>query len=100
MKTIKQQKNIAAARFAACANAARLLTISGGAAGRMPVSKSVSSVHLSAGRLFHGESSSGSQNNNINLTRCEIFRGKVPPRITQTKKHCLEIRTPLRQNYE
>jgi hypothetical protein len=99
MKTIKQQKNIAAARFAACANAARLLTISGRAAGRMPVSKSVSSVHLSAGRFFRGEPSRSSQNNNINLTRCEIFRGKVPPRQTQKQTH-LESRTQLRQTYE
>jgi len=49
----------------------------------MPVSKSVSPVHLSAGNYFHGEVSSGSQNKNINLKRCEIFRGKVPPRQTQ-----------------
>jgi len=83
MRTTRQQKNIAKSRFAACEKPARLLTISVRAAGRAPVSKSVSPVHLSAGRFFHGESSSGSQNNGLNLTRCEIFRGKVPPRQTQ-----------------
>jgi hypothetical protein len=83
MKTLNRQKIVANPRFAACGKAARLLTISGRAAGRVPVSKSVSPVHLSAGRIFHGELSSGSQNNNMNLTRCEIFRGKVPPRQTQ-----------------
>jgi hypothetical protein len=82
MKTTRQQKNREGTRFAACGKAARLLTISDRAAGRVPVSKSVSPVHLSAGRFFHGEASSGSQNI-VNLTRCEIFRGKVPPRQTQ-----------------
>ena len=70
-------------RFVACVNAARLLKICVRAAGRMPVSKSVSPVHLSAGNYFHGEVSSGYQNRNVNLTRCEIFRGKVSPRQTQ-----------------
>jgi hypothetical protein len=98
MKAIKQQKNMKEPRFAACGKVARLLTISGRAAGRMPVSESVSPVHLSAGSIFHGESSSGSRNK-INLTRCEIFRGKVPPRQTQNKTH-LEPRTQLRQTYE
>jgi hypothetical protein len=83
MKTLNRQKNLVQPRFAACGNAARLLTISVRAAGRVPASKSVSPVHLSAGRFFHGELSSGSQNKNVNLTRCEIFRGKVPPRQTQ-----------------
>jgi hypothetical protein len=83
MKMVKQQKNLRQTRFAACGKAARLLTISDRAAGRVPVSKSVSPVHLSAGHFFHGEWSSGSQNKNVDLTRCEIFRGKVPPRQTQ-----------------
>jgi hypothetical protein len=83
MKTLNRQKNVANPRFVACGNGARLLTISGRAAGRVPVSKSVSPVHLSAGHYFHGELSSGSQNKSVNLTRCEIFRGKVPPRQTQ-----------------
>jgi hypothetical protein len=91
MKIVNQQKNIARTRFAACGKAARLLTISARAAGRMPVSKSVSPVHLSAGNYFHGEVSSGSRNK-INLTRCEIFRGKVPPRQTQKQN------TPRIQN--
>jgi len=83
MKTLNHQKYLEKSRFVACETAARLLTISVRAAGRMPVSKSVLPVHLSAGRFFHGKLSSGSQNNQINLTRCEIFRGKVPPRQTQ-----------------
>jgi hypothetical protein len=83
MRTTRQQKNIAKSRFAACEKAARLLTISVRAAGRVPVSKSVSPVHLSAGNHFHGEPLSAAQNNGVNLTRCEIFRGKVPPRQTQ-----------------
>jgi hypothetical protein len=91
MKIVNQQKNIARTRFAACGKAARLLTISARAAGRMPVSKSVSPVHLSAGNYFHGEVSSGSRSK-INLTRCEIFRGKVPPRQTQKQN------TPRIQN--
>jgi hypothetical protein len=52
MKASRQQKNIRKPRFAACGNAARLLTISVRAAGRAPVSKSVSTVHLSAGCFF------------------------------------------------
>jgi len=83
MKTISQQKNMVQTRFVACASAARLLKICVRAAGRVPVSKSVSPVYLSAGNYFHGEVSSGSQNRNVNLTRCEIFRGKVSPRQTQ-----------------
>jgi hypothetical protein len=83
MKFFNRQKIVTNPRFVACGNGARLLTISVRAAGRVPVSKSVSPSHLSAGSFFHGELSSGSQNNNVNLTRCEIFRGKVPPRQTQ-----------------
>jgi hypothetical protein len=82
MKSVSQQKNLEKSRFVACGNGARLLTICGRAAGRMPVSKSVSPVHLSAGNFSYGGLSSGSKNK-INLTRCEIFRGKVPPRQTQ-----------------
>jgi hypothetical protein len=76
------ENNVANPRFVACEKAARLLKICVRAAGRVPVSKSVSPVHLSAGSFFHGELSSGSRNK-FNLTRCEIFRGKVPPRQTQ-----------------
>jgi len=83
MKTLNRQKHLEKSRFVACEKAARLLKICVRAAGRVPVSKSVSPAHLSAGNCFHGESSAGSQINNMNLTRCEIFRGKVPPRQTQ-----------------
>jgi hypothetical protein len=99
MNPNNRQKNLANPRFAACGKAVRLLTISGRAAGRVPVSKSVSPVHLSAGRIVHGKLSSGSQKGTVILTRCEIFRGKVSPRQTQ-KPTALEPRTQLRQTYE
>jgi hypothetical protein len=98
MKAKMQQKNTGTARFAACADGRRLLTISFGAAGRVPASKSVSTVRLSAGDFPCGQAPSGSRNK-MNLTRCEIFRGKVPPRQTQ-KQTALEPRTQLRQTYE
>jgi hypothetical protein len=97
MKTARQQKNINKPRFAACGKAARLLSISVRAAGRVPVSKSSSPVHLSAGRFFHGESSSGSQNNNTHLKRCEIFRGKVPRAKLKKQTH-LEIQDAIAPN--
>ena len=33
-----------------------------------------------------------------NLTRCEIFRGKIPQPTTQNNKNRLEERTPLAPN--
>ncbi|MEI7533911.1 MAG: hypothetical protein WCK57_06030 [Verrucomicrobiae bacterium] len=83
MKTLNCQKYIEKSRFVACETASRLLKICVRAAGRVPVSKSGSPVHLSAGYFVHGELSSSSPNNRINLKRCEIFRGKVPLRQTQ-----------------
>jgi len=82
MNLMTPQKNHLNPRFSDCGNASQLLTISVRAARRLPVSKSVSRVHLSAGRCFHGKVLSGSRLN-LNLKRCEIFRGKVPPRQTQ-----------------
>jgi len=82
MKTLHRQKNIEKPRFAACGNGARLLINLSEAAGRAPASESVSPVQLSAGGFFNDRLTSGSRRK-INLTRCEIFRGKVPLRQTQ-----------------
>jgi hypothetical protein len=82
MKLMNRQKNLEKSRFVACEKAARLLTISVRAAGRAPVSKSVSPVHLSAGHFVHGELS-GAPCKKVIIQRCEIFRGKVPLRQTQ-----------------
>jgi hypothetical protein len=71
MKT-KIDKNIAQNRIAACMGGARLIKICVRAAGRVPVSKSVSVSHLSAGVFFSVGTSSGSINT-ANLTRCGIF---------------------------
>src|ERR1039457_3317617 len=94
------ETNIENRRFAACAAGARLLSICVRAARRAPGSKSGSQFHLSAGCNSRGRFKSVSQKTNKNLMRCEIFRGKVPPRKTQNQKHHLETRTHLRQTYE
>jgi hypothetical protein len=98
MKTTNPKKIVARPRFAACAAGARLLSINARAARRAPASESVSPVQLSAGGFSRDGITHGPQNN-INLTRCEIFRGKVSLRQIKTKTH-LEPRTHLRQNYE
>jgi len=98
MKTLNRQKNIEKPRFAACKNGARLLQVCARAAGRRPVSKSVSPSHLSAGRSFRGGLSSGLQK--INLTRCEIFRGKVPRAKSKTKTFPKNKTRPRQKNYE
>jgi hypothetical protein len=96
MKTIT---NIADGRFAACATGPRLLSIVVRTARRAPVSESGFQFHLSAGCNDRDRFKSVSQNDINYLKRCEIFRGKVPPRITQQQYH-LETRTHLRQIYE
>jgi hypothetical protein len=98
MKTMKQQKNIGCARFVSCVKRVWLLSISPRAARRAPASKSVSTVHSSAGCFSHEETTPGLQK--IDLMRCEIFRGKVSRAKLKTKTH-LETRTRLRhQTYE
>jgi hypothetical protein len=77
--------NIENRRFAACAKGARLLSIHLRTARRAPVSESGSQVHLSAGCIFRDRFMSVSQEQSINLMRCVIFRGKVPPRKTQNQ---------------
>jgi hypothetical protein len=85
-------------RFAACTERSRLLLIDVRTARRAPVSESCSHFYLSAGCISRDRFKSVSQkNDNKNLKRCEIYRGKIPPRQTQKLKHRLETRTHLRQ---
>jgi hypothetical protein len=71
-------------RFDACVKGARLLSIHLRTAPRAPVSKSSLHFHLSAGSDIRGRVMSvPMESDKENLTRCEIFRGKVPPRKTQ-----------------
>jgi hypothetical protein len=56
---LNAQNIVAKPRFAACESGARLLQICGRAAGRWPVSKSVSPSLLSGGQNFRGGVSSG-----------------------------------------
>ena len=68
-------------RFVACADGARLVSIGLRTARRAPVSESGSLFHLSAGGDIRGLFRSVSeQSDKTNLTRCGIFRGKIPPR--------------------
>jgi hypothetical protein len=70
-------------RFAACARNRRLLLMEARTGSRSPASESSSHFILSAGCFFGDRPRSVSQQcDNMNLTRCEIFRGKVPPRET------------------
>jgi hypothetical protein len=98
MKTINCRKDIANVRFAACTTGARLLSIYPVKAGRVPTSGSVSTVQFFAGDFFRDGFTPG-PTNKVNLMRCEIFRGKVPPRQTQNQ-NTPRTRTHLRQNYE
>jgi hypothetical protein len=77
------QKNLSLRRIAACAEGGRLVSIFPRAAGRVPASKSVSSVNLSAGAFYP----TGSPKQ-MNLMRREIFRGKV------TRAHSKTNNTP------
>jgi hypothetical protein len=81
---MKRERNIEDRRFAACTAGAQLLSIYPRTARRAPAGESGSHFHLSAGCHSRGRFQSVSQKSDkINLTRCEIFRGKVPPRKTQ-----------------
>jgi hypothetical protein len=63
---------------------AQLLSVGLRTAWRAPVSKNGSPFLLSAGGEVRDRWPAVSQKtDNMNLTRCEIFRGKVPPRTTQ-----------------
>jgi hypothetical protein len=78
------EKNMTKRRFAACTRGGPLLSICVRAAGRWPASKSISTVHLSAGLLTRKGSVSGLPSK-TNLIRCEIFRGKISRRKTQNQ---------------
>jgi hypothetical protein len=84
---MKCKTNIENRRFVACTGDARLLSIYVRTARRAPASESGSQFHLSAGCNSRGWFKSVSQKSERhNLKRCEIFRGKVPPRKTQKTK--------------
>jgi hypothetical protein len=93
--------NLENRRFAACVDAARLLSICLRAARRAPASESGSSIHLSAGCHSRGRLPAGSQKQSgKNLMRCGIFRGKVAPRRTQNQKITSKPTRLHQQNYE
>jgi hypothetical protein len=95
---MNNETNIQNRRFAACAAGARLLSLYSRTARRAPVSESGSQFHLSAGCISRDRVPSVSQNSKTYLTRCEIFRGKIPPRKTQNQKQNLESPARLRQH--
>jgi len=86
-------------RFVACAHDRRWLTIFARTAGRVPVSKSSSPIHLSAGSFFQVPSTPGHQHE-VNLTRCGIFRGKISRRQNQNQNRTSKKGRPARQHYE
>jgi hypothetical protein len=77
-------------RFASCLRVARLLMILPEAARRAANSEAFLMFH--AFRNFSGDSRLAPMNK-INLTRQEIFRGKISQRKTQHNKTDLEERT-------
>jgi hypothetical protein len=84
---MKHQKNIADERFAACAHGARLLPFSLEAARRVRAGGLfLNFSSFSAGCLFRDDFTSlmsASEPAHLNLTRHEIFRGKVSRRKNQ-----------------
>jgi hypothetical protein len=81
---MKSPRDIENTRFAACTNGPRLLSIYSRTARRAPVSKNYLHFYLSAGCFSRDPVQAEShKTGKLNLTRCEIFRGKVPPRTTQ-----------------
>jgi hypothetical protein len=99
MKPLKRQKNIANTRFAACTDNAWLLTFWMDAARRAIAGRRFWEFSFSTGGHFR-DSFSPAMNKN-NLTRHEIFRGKLSRRNNQKhnkQKNHLEERTQSRQN--
>lgn len=78
---MKLLKNIAENRFAACTESARLLIFSHEAARRATTGGLFPKIHFSVGRHIRDDSTSSAAK--TNLTRYEIFRGKVSWRINQ-----------------
>jgi hypothetical protein len=84
---MNREKNIQKQRFVACTHGARLLSIYSRTARRASASESGSQFHLSAGGNSRDRFPSVTKKHGqINLMRCGIFRGKVPPRKTQKTK--------------
>jgi hypothetical protein len=83
-------KNESFARFVSCVRGAGLLMISSQVARRAMNGEGLSI--FSAGKRFTDDFKPVVTDKN-NLTRCEIFRGKVPQRKTQTNINRLEERT-------
>jgi hypothetical protein len=88
-------KNQDLACFAPCVRGAGLLMILPVVAGRAPVGGRP--AHLAAAKRF-ADDFKPSVKQKINLTRCEIFRGKVSRRKTRNQNNRLEERTPPAPN--
>jgi len=85
---MKYQKNIADKRFAACVQRPRLLNFSSEAARRVTVGGLSLNFNFSAGCLFRDDFTSpmsASDLTHFNLSRHEIFRGKVSRRKKKSK---------------
>jgi hypothetical protein len=97
-KPLKHQKNIVKARFAACTDNAWLLTFWMDAARRAIAGGRFWEFTYSTGGHFRDSFTVPMSMNN--LTRHEIFRGKLSRRNNQKPKHNnhLEERTHSRQN--
>ena len=95
-KLAKTGKNIANARFAACAAGSRLLVFLSEAARRATAGGLFWEFNFSAGGSFRDDFTPV-MTKNI-LKRHEIFRGKISRRNNQHKNNHLEERTRQRQN--
>jgi hypothetical protein len=93
---MKLQKNIAGKCFAACTQGARLLIFLSEAARRATAGGMSWEFGFSASCHFRDDFTPRMSENN--LTRHEIFRGKVSRRKNQNKKQHLDERTHLRQH--
>src|ERR1700744_4037886 len=95
---MKRRKNIENTRFAACADPARLISFLMDAARRAKAGGRFWEFNFSAVSCFRDSFIPVTIKDN--LTRHEIFRGKLSRRNNQTKKYInnLEERTHSRQN--
>jgi hypothetical protein len=81
LSKMKSLKNIAENRFAACRKSRRLIIFSTEAVRRAMTGSLFTEFHFSVGRHFRDDSTSPIAG--TNLTRHEIFRGKVSWRKNQ-----------------
>jgi len=93
---MKRQKNIVNTRFAACTDNARLINFLMDAARRAIAGGRFWEFNFSTGGHFRDSFIPLTGKNN--LTRHEIFRGKLSRRKNQKQNNHLEERTHLRQN--